>query len=142
MQTTLPPFSLTRRGLYIVNKIKCIYWFNYKVVIFSQRKEVILNFNLTQINSCCINYSQYIQNKIENKLRMKAINYACFKLEEKPTRSVKKKKNNFINVIGDKFTMSTRWRKFENFTLWRPNKTVNPLTYIMEVTLMLISFES
>ena len=37
---------------------------------------------------------------------MKAINYACFKLEEKATRSVKKKKNNFINVIGDKFAMS------------------------------------
>ena len=30
----------------------------------------------------------------------------CFKLEEKVTRNVKKKKNNFINVIGDKFTMS------------------------------------
>ena len=37
---------------------------------------------------------------------MKAINYACFKLEEKDTRSVKKKKNNFINVIGDKLTSS------------------------------------
>ena len=37
---------------------------------------------------------------------MKAVNYACFKLEEKATRSVKKKKNNFINVIGDKFVMS------------------------------------
>ena len=32
---------------------------------------------------------------------MKAIYYACFKLEEKTTRSVKKNKNNFINVIGD-----------------------------------------
>ena len=30
---------------------------------------------------------------------MKAINYACFKLEEKATKSNKKKKNNFINVI-------------------------------------------
>ena len=30
---------------------------------------------------------------------MKAINYACFKLEEKATKSTKKKKNNFINVI-------------------------------------------
>ena len=29
---------------------------------------------------------------------MKAINYTCIKLEEKATRSVKKKKNNFINV--------------------------------------------
>ena len=39
---------------------------------------------------------------------MKAINYACFKLEERATRSVKKKKNNFNNVIGDKFVMSVR----------------------------------
>ena len=30
---------------------------------------------------------------------MKAINYACFKLEEKVTGSVKKNKN-LINVIG------------------------------------------
>ena len=73
-----------------------------------KEKQVILNFNLTQINSWCINYNQYIQNKIKNKLRMKAINYACFKLEEKATRSVKKKKNNFINVIGDKFATSIR----------------------------------
>ena len=71
-----------------------------------KEKQAILNFNLTQINCWCINYNQYIENKIKNKLRMKAINFACFKLEEKTTRSVKKKKNNFINVIGDKFTMS------------------------------------
>ena len=32
---------------------------------------------------------------------MKAINYACFKLEEKTTRSVKKNKNNFINTMGE-----------------------------------------
>ena len=32
----------------------------------------------------------------------------CFKLEEKATRSVKKNKDNFINVMGDKFTMSIR----------------------------------
>ena len=31
---------------------------------------------------------------------MKAINYECFK-QEKATRSVKKKKNNYINVIRD-----------------------------------------
>ena len=37
---------------------------------------------------------------------MKAINYACFKLEEKATTSVKKKKNNFIYVIEDKSAMS------------------------------------
>ena len=37
---------------------------------------------------------------------MKAINYACFKLEEKATKSIKKDKNDFINVIKDKFVMS------------------------------------
>ena len=39
---------------------------------------------------------------------MKAINNACFKVEEKATRNVKKHKNNFINVIGDKFAMIIR----------------------------------
>ena len=39
---------------------------------------------------------------------MKAIYYAYFKLEEKTIRSVKKNKNNFTNVIGDKFAMSIR----------------------------------
>ena len=39
---------------------------------------------------------------------MKTINYACFKLEQKTTRGVKKKKNSFINAIGDKFAMSIR----------------------------------
>ena len=29
-------------------------------------------------------------------------------LEEKTTRSVKKNKNNFINVVGNKFAMSIR----------------------------------
>ena len=67
----------------------------------------LLNFNLNQIKSWCINYNQYIQ----NKLCLKAINYGCFKLEEKATGSVKNNKNNFINVIGDKFTMSIRLRK-------------------------------
>ena len=37
---------------------------------------------------------------------MKAINYAFFKLGKKATRSVKKNKNNFINITGDKFPMS------------------------------------
>ena len=41
---------------------------------------------------------------------MKATNYGCFKLEEKITRSVKKNKNNFINVIGDIFAMSEKIR--------------------------------
>ena len=39
---------------------------------------------------------------------MKATNYACFKLEEKITRSVKKNKSNSINIIGDKFAMSIK----------------------------------
>ena len=39
---------------------------------------------------------------------MKAINYVSFKLEEKATASFKRKKNNFINVIGNKFAMSIR----------------------------------
>ena len=33
---------------------------------------------------------------------MKAINHGYFRLEEKNTKSVKKDKNNFINVIGNK----------------------------------------
>ena len=61
------------------------------------------------INYWCINYNQSnIQNKIKNKFCMKVIYYACFKLEEITTRNVKKNKNNFINVIGDKFVMNIR----------------------------------
>ena len=51
---------------------------------------------------------QNIQNKIKNKLRMKTINYACFKLEEKTT-SVKKNKNNLINVIRNILAKSISW---------------------------------
>ena len=40
--------------------------------------------------------------KSKPELCMKAINCACLKLEEKGTRSVKKSKNNFINIIGDR----------------------------------------
>ena len=36
--------------------------------------------------------NQYIQNKIKNKLGMKAIHYACFKLEEKPLEVLKRTK--------------------------------------------------
>ena len=39
---------------------------------------------------------------------MKAISYKCFKLSEKNTKNVKKNKNNFINIIGDKFAISIR----------------------------------
>ena len=41
---------------------------------------------------------------------MKAINYTCFKLEEKTTKSVKKNKN-FINIIGNKFAISIKQGK-------------------------------
>ena len=58
------------------------------------------------LKSWFTNYNQYIQNY--NKLCLKAINYGCFKLEEKATRGVEKNKNNFINVIGDKFVISIR----------------------------------
>ena len=39
------------------------------------------NFYLNQMTSGYINYNQYIQTKIKNKLYMKAIYYACFKWE-------------------------------------------------------------
>ena len=32
---------------------------------------------------------------------MKAINYACSRLEQKATRSVKENKNNFMSFIGN-----------------------------------------
>ena len=38
---------------------------------------------------------------------MKAINYACFKLEKKKAiRGVKKNKNNYINLVGEKNAMT------------------------------------
>ena len=77
-----------------------------------KEKHVNVRFTLTQTNSSCINYNQYIQKKkIKDKLHMKVINYACFRLEEKATRSIKKNKNNVINVIGEKFAMSISWGK-------------------------------
>ena len=60
---------------------------------FTKKDNFNVNFNLNQMNSWCIKYNQYIQNKIKNKLCMKAINYVCFKSEEKTTRKVKKDKN-------------------------------------------------
>ena len=42
---------------------------------------------------------------------MKAIYYACFKLEEKTTKSVEKKRNNFINIARDKFAISIKQGK-------------------------------
>ena len=80
----------------------------YLLVFSSQKKQANTNFNLAQINFWCISYNQYIRSKIKNKVWMKAINYACFKLEEKIIKRFKKNKSIFINIIGDKFTMSIR----------------------------------
>ena len=44
----------------------------------------------------------------QKQITHETINGACFKLEEKANRSVKKKKNNFISVVEDKFIMSIR----------------------------------
>ena len=54
------------------------------------KKNKGIHFNLDQIGSWFINYNQYIQNKIKNKFLMKALNYACFKLEERAIGSVEK----------------------------------------------------
>ena len=54
---------------------------------------------------------QSIHPKQNQKQHMKAINYTCVKLEEKTTKSVKKNKNNFTNVTGDKFAVSIRQGK-------------------------------
>ena len=56
------------------------------------------------MNSRCINYNPDIQNKVKNKLRINAKNYAYFKLEEKATKSVKKNKKSFSH----EFAMSIR----------------------------------
>ena len=50
-----------------------MYWFHCKIVFDSQRNlsKSQLNFNLNQIT-----YNQFIQNKINDKLLMKTINYA------------------------------------------------------------------
>ena len=53
-------------------------WFNYKIVIGSQEK-LDININPHQINSWCINYNQYTQNKIppspfKNKLKSEIFN--------------------------------------------------------------------
>ena len=93
----------------IVNKIKCIYRFNYKIELVhkEQQKQLSAYSNKLLVHKC-ISYNQYIQNKIRNKLNLKAVNYTCLKLEEKIIRSVKKNKSNFINVIGDKFVIIIR----------------------------------
>ena len=56
---------------------------------------------------------------------MKAVNYTCFKLEEKTTKSVKKNKN-FIN-IGNKFAISIRQGKL---TILFCKKLFNCINYL------------
>ena len=104
------------------------------MVANSQRKisKFKHNFNLTQKNPWCINYNQYIQNKVKNILQMKAINSACYKMEEKATTSVKNNKNNSINVIGDKFAISSiSWGKL-TISFWKKlSSYINYLQLIM-----------
>ena len=52
------------------------------------------------MNSWCISYNQYIENKIKNKLRIKSINYACFKLEEKALEVLKRVKQFYQRYKG------------------------------------------
>ena len=62
---------------------------------------------------------------------MKAINYACFKLEEEK-QQLKALKNDFINVIGDKFALSIRWenQQFLFVGSFSVVYTVSSTTYI------------
>ena len=56
----------------------------------TKKNKVKVKFNLTPINIWCINYNQYIQNKIKNKLHMKTKYHARFKLEEKTIEVLKR----------------------------------------------------
>ena len=47
-------------------------------IVIHQEKQGNVNFNPNQINSCCLNYNQYIQKKIKKKLYMEGINKAYF----------------------------------------------------------------
>ena len=53
-------------------------------------QQVHFNFNPTQINSWCISYNQYIQNKIKNKLRIKAIIMYASNWEKKTLEVLKR----------------------------------------------------
>ena len=66
-----------------------------KQPLFHKEKKVNVNFNLNQKNC-----NQYIG---KNKICINIINYA--RLKHDVARSVKKDKNNFINIIGNIFTM-------------------------------------
>ena len=48
----------------------------------------------------------YIKNNIKKKIPHESKNDVCFKLEEKSTGNVRKNKNSFIEIMGDKFAMS------------------------------------
>ena len=65
-----------------------------------KEKQVNINFNFTQTLGA---YTTINPSKTKSE-----INYTFFKLEEKTNRSVKKNKNNFINVIRDKFALIIR----------------------------------
>ena len=41
----------------IVSKMKCMYWFNYKIIGSQRTNECYLYLNFNQINSYCINYN-------------------------------------------------------------------------------------
>ena len=103
--TTLPLHQKSFVYSNIFNKIKCMYWFNYKIVIGSQRKtsKCKLNFNLNQTNSWCKNYNQYIQ---KNQIRHKSNKLCILQTGIKATTSVET-----INAMGDKSAMSIGWRK-------------------------------
>ena len=63
---------------------------------------------------------QLINPKQNEKQIMHRSNKLCMlQTGRKITRSVKKNKSNFINIIGDKFAMSIRWvkLKIDNFIL-------------------------
>ena len=72
----------------------------------------MLNFNLSQINSWCINTSKTIYPIQNQKQITHESNELCMlQTGKKATRSVKDIKKIFINVIGDKFAISIRWGK-------------------------------
>ena len=58
------------------------------------------------MNPWCVNYNQYIQNRIIKKITHKSNKLSLLQTGKKATRSVKKNKNNFIIVIGGKFVTS------------------------------------
>ena len=70
---TLSLYKKSFRKNNIINKVKCIYWFNYRIVVGSQKSNKIMS-TLTSLNWILDAYTT-----INNQ---KLMNYACFKLEE------------------------------------------------------------